>query len=106
MLYARQDKFADSESLVKRAAAIWKSMPESHPELATDLKSGVIGVNNLGVIFMNKRKYAEAEVIFDELIRLDPNYQLGYSNRSIARRNLGDIKGAEEDKSKEWPIVF
>jgi tetratricopeptide (TPR) repeat protein len=103
MLYARQDKFADSELLVKRAAAIWKSVPEGHPRVATDVKSEVIDLNNLGVIFMNKGKYAEAEAIFDELIKLDPSYQLGYWNRSITRRNLGDIKGAEEDKSKECP---
>jgi len=37
---------------------------------------------------------------FNEAIRLKPEYASAYKNRGVAKRQLGDLKGANEDKLK------
>jgi len=100
-LYAWQNKYKDAETTANRALEIWKGVvPPISIDGVDNPKHVVMTLNNIGVYFMNANKYAEAEKVLSEAIRLDPKYELAYANRAIAREKRGDKKGAVEDRAK------
>lgn len=56
-----------------------------------------IQYNNAGVRALNKGLTKVALGFFDRAIKLDEDYALAYSNRSIAKFNLSDLKGSLAD---------
>ena len=58
-------------------------------------KKGVLA--NLGFQHQNLGKYEVAIDYYNQVLTIDPNEPLGYSNRSYNRMQMGDTKGAMED---------
>ncbi|MBA3993369.1 MAG: hypothetical protein C0469_07565 [Cyanobacteria bacterium DS2.3.42] len=99
-----QKKSQEAERLINRALAIWRRLPPFRAAgkggyISQENLDCVITMNNTGVKLLNHGKNASAESVFDSLIHVDPQYNLGYENRSILRRKRGDIKGANDDKT-------
>jgi len=56
--------------------------------------------NARGYVYLRLRSYANAAVDFSAAIRLRPDYTNAYQNRAVARRHLGDKKGAAADSRR------
>jgi len=108
MMCLVQNKFDDAKPLLTRSFAIWEANTQqlSSGDYRPQPVCPVAALNNLGVTCFNKGKLAESERLFDEALKMDPKYALGYANRSIARRKLGNIQGAEEDSREAKRLVF
>lgn len=89
-----QNKFDEAAQLVQRAISISRMAFFRDP---SDSQKLIVNLNNLGVCFLDQHKYREAEQIYDEIIRFNPKYYLGFVNRSTARRNQNNLEGAEQD---------
>lgn len=64
-------------------------------ELTDFEKMGVLA--NLGFQHQSLGKYEVAIDYYNQVLAIDPNEPLGYSNRSYNRMQIGDTKGAMED---------
>lgn len=99
--YVRQNKFDQVKPYFERLAKLRSKELESQIAKSNGGKSlqrVVIGYNNLGVMSLNCKQYADAEKFFTQAISIDPNYRLAYENRAITRTATGNTKGAEEDR--------
>ena len=56
--------------------------------------------NGRGYAYLRMNQLDRAITDLSEALRLDPNYQNAYQNRSVARRLAGDVLGAAEDGLK------
>lgn len=55
---------------------------------------------SLGVIYLNEQKYLEAIHCFEELIKIDPDNIMSYTNLSVLHMKLGHIEIAEDFKAQ------
>lgn len=97
-----QKKSQEADCLLNRALTIWNRLPPFRAAgkggyISQENFHCVITMNNTGVKLLNHGKNTQAESVFDALIRLDPQYNLGYENRAILRRKRGNLNGANED---------
>jgi tetratricopeptide (TPR) repeat protein len=65
-------------------------------------KKGVLA--NLGFQHQNLGMYEVAIDYYNQVLAIDPNEPLGYSNRSYNRMQIGDTKGAMEDIDRSLKI--
>jgi len=66
---------------------------EINPELPVPL-------NGRGGILLRRRNYIEAIRDFDAALRINPRFAPAYANRARAKRALGNIAGANNDRKK------
>lgn len=60
-----------------------------------------VGYNNIGYfVRLEQKDYNGAIHMFDQAIKLKPEFPYAYSNRGFAKLNIGDIKGAYQDVKK------
>jgi tetratricopeptide (TPR) repeat protein len=72
----------------------------THLDRAIDLRPEIAGpYDYLGVIH-TPTDPAQARKMFDRAIRLEPGYGQAYANRSVLRRQQGDLEGRWEDIAK------
>ncbi|MBS2008635.1 MAG: tetratricopeptide repeat protein [Cyanobacteria bacterium SZAS TMP-1] len=90
--------------IVERINLRWTDTFASHIIITITHKSRKCKIaarlNNLGVCYINKEMPSRAEPIYDEALRLNPQYTPGYFNRSTGRGQLQNLNGADEDASK------
>ena len=77
----------------QRALADFNRALEINPDMPPAL-------NGRGGIYFRRRNYAEAIRDFDAALRINPRFAQAYANRARAKRALGNITGAEEDRKK------
>lgn len=53
-----------------------------------------------GNAYGEKGNFSRAIADYDEAIKLDSGYSRGFYNRSLAKRKLGDVSGAESDLAR------
>jgi tetratricopeptide (TPR) repeat protein len=96
-LYRRDGKYAEAESLYKKALEIAKkTIGEDHANYA-------IGMNNLAALYASQGKYADAEPLYMQALEIDKktigeshtNYANHLSNLAELYRNLGKNADAE-----------
>jgi len=66
-------------------------------EINPDMPAALSG---RGGIYFRRRNYAEAIRDFDAALRINPRFAQAYANRARAKRALGNITGANEDRKK------
>lgn len=81
------------QSTLSMAAIIVFSHSFLQEAIAETPKEVVAEHNNNGVHKIEKADLYGAIEDFNEAIRLEPDYELAYENRAIAKRKLGDNRG-------------
>ena len=57
-------------------------------------------LNNRGLFYMRKGEYEKALADFNEALKLDPKYVLGYRNRAALYERMGDRERAAQNRNK------
>jgi len=91
--YYRQGREQAGRNEFSEALRSLNHAPQLDPQRATSY-------NARGYVCLRLQSFAKAIVDFSDAIRLRPDYTNAYQNRAIARRHLGDAKGAVADRQR------
>lgn len=73
--------------------------------MAIDSAKKWIGYNNIAFFIKFEQKdYQGALTLFDEAIKLNPEFDYAYNNRGYAKLQLNDLKGARQDITKSLSL--
>jgi tetratricopeptide (TPR) repeat protein len=88
----RQGRYLSEQENFEEAVQAFTQAIQIDPTLA-------LALNARGYALLRLRRYQDAIADCSQAIRLNPAYANAYLNRSVAKRALGDITGAREDKN-------
>jgi len=88
----RQGRYLSEQENFEQAVQAFTQAIQTDPTLA-------LALNARGYALLRLRRYQDAINDCSQAIRLNPAYANAYLNRSVAKRALGDITGAREDKN-------
>jgi len=78
---------------------LWGALRSLNRAIELDPRSAP-SYNARGYVYLRLQNFANAVIEFSDAIRLRPDYANAYRNRAIARKHLGDEKGAAADSRK------
>lgn len=98
------------------ALLTWNQIPAWHDEVALWTRAvrvdpGPFACHNLGSAHFGMGRYREAVACYDRAIAMRSDYSLALTDRGLAKRQLEDFEGAEEDYTraiqlKGWPDAY